>query len=206
MKLASIVAVFGLGLPLGFGSVAALAEGNAQNGEALATPCVACHGVGGNSVINPQWPTIAGQHEEYIVRQLRAFKSGARQDPLMSAMASPLSDSDIDDLAAYYAAQTPTGLEADPSKVAAGQRLYRAGDEQTGIAACAACHGPSGKGNPMASYPAVHGQHSTYIEIQLKAYRAGTRQTDPNQMMRDVARNLSDEQIAAVASYIQGLR
>jgi cytochrome c553 len=206
MKLASIVAVFGLGLPLSFGSAAALAEGNVENGQALSITCAACHGMDGNSSANPEWPSLAGQHAEYILRQLQYFKSGERQDPLMSPMVIPLSDQDMVDLAAYFAAQTPLGLEADPDKVALGQRLYRGGDAEAGIAACAACHGPAGKGNPTAQYPSLHGQHATYIEIQLKAYRADARQTDPNRMMRDVARTLSDEQIAAVASYVQGLR
>ena len=206
MKLASIVAVFGLGLPLGFGSAVTLAEGNAENGQALSITCAACHGVDGNSSVNPEWPSLAGQHAEYILRQLQSFKSGARQDPMMSPMVIPLTDQDMADLAAYYAAQAQAGLEADPDKVALGRRLYRGGDADAGIAACAACHGPGGKGNPMAQYPALHGQHAAYIEIQLKAYRSGTRQTDPNRMMRDVARTLSDEQIAAVASYVQGLR
>lgn len=205
MKFASIVAVFGLSLPLGFGG-AAQAEGNAENGQALSITCAACHGMDGNSSINPDWPSLAGQHGEYILHQLQYFKSGERQDPMMSPMAAPLSDQDMADLAAYYAAQERTGLEADPDKVALGQQLYRGGDIEAGIAACAACHGPAGKGNPMAQYPALHGQHASYVEIQLKAYRAETRQTDPNRMMRDIARKLSDEQIAAVASYVQGLR
>ncbi len=205
MKLASIVAVFGLGLTFGLGSAAAWADGNAEAGQTKAAPCVACHGVNGNSV-NPVWPNLAGQHPQYVAKQLEAFKSGARQDPLMSPMAMVLSDEDIADLAAYYGTQTPTGLEAEPSKVAMGQRLYRGGDADSGIAACTACHGPNGEGNPGALYPSLHGQHASYIEMQLKAYRAGTRQTDANQMMRDVASQLSDEEIAAVASYVQGLR
>lgn len=180
-------------------------QGTVEAGQAKSTTCVACHGVDGNSS-NPQWPTIAGQHPQYIVKQLKAFKSGARQDPLMSPMAAPLSEADINDLAAYFSSQTATGLEADAAKVTLGQRLYRGGDANTGVAACAACHGPAGHGNPTAAYPSIHGQHSTYVETQLKAYRSGTRQTDPNQMMRNVANALSDEQIAAVAAYVQGLR
>lgn len=186
-------------------SAPAFAEGSAEAGQAKAATCVACHGVDGNSV-NPEWPSIAGQHKSYIVKQLKAFKSGARQNPLMSPMATPLSDADIEDLAAYYSAQTANGLEADASKVSQGQRLYRGGDPVTGVAACAACHGPSGHGNPAAQYPSIRGQHSTYVAAQLKAYRSGTRQTDQNQMMRDVSHTMSDEQIAAVAAYVQGLR
>lgn len=180
--------------------------GSVEKGQAKAAPCVACHGVNGNSV-NPEWPSLAGQHETYIKRQLAAFKNDERQNPLMTPMAKPLSDEDMADLGAYYAAQKSTGtLEAEPSKVALGEKLYRAGDMDKGIAACTACHGPTGSGNPAASYAQIKGQHATYTIAQLKAYRSGTRQTDPNQMMRNVAAALSDEQIDAVASYIQGLR
>ncbi len=182
-----------------------LAEGSAEAGQAKSTPCVACHGMNGNSA-NPEWPSLAGQHPQYIVKQLKAFKSGARQNPLMTPQAQPLSEADMADLAAYYASQTLTGLEADESKVALGQRLFRAGDAEKGIAACNSCHGPAGRGNPTALYPSIHGQHATYVEAQLKAYRNGTRQTDQNQMMRGVAKLLTDEEIAAVASYVQGLR
>jgi cytochrome c553 len=180
--------------------------GSAEKGQAKAAPCVACHGVNGNSV-NPEWPNLAGQHESYIRRQLQAFKNDERQNPLMTPMAKPLSEQDMADLGAYYAEQKSTGtLEAEPSKVELGQKLYRAGNAEKGIPACAACHGPDGAGNPPAGYALLKGQHATYTIAQLKAYRAGTRQTDPNQMMRNVAAQLSDEEIDAVASYIQGLR
>jgi cytochrome c553 len=184
-----------------------LGEGSAEEGQAKSTPCVACHGVNGNSA-NPEWPSLAGQSAPYIVKQLKAFKSGERQNPLMTPMAQPLSDDDIEDLAAYYSQQTRTGLEADASKVAEGQRLYRGGDPVTGIPACTACHGPSGKGVAAAGYPALQGQHATYVAAQLRAYRAGTRTTDQalNRMMRDVANRLTDAQIDAVAQYVQGLR
>jgi cytochrome c553 len=203
MKLTSLAPLFALcGL---YASAAALAEGSAQEGQSKSTACVACHGVNGNSS-NPEWPSLAGQNEQYVKKQLHAFKSGARKNPLMTPMAMGLSDDDVEDLAAYYAAQTPTGLEADAAKVPVGQRVYRSGDMKAGLPACSACHGPGGDGNPPAAYPALRGQHATYVSAQLKAYRAGTRQTDPNQMMRNVASTMSDEQIEAVASYIQGLR
>ena len=184
-----------------------LGDGSAEEGQTKATPCVACHGVNGNSA-NPQWPSLAGQTAPYIIKQLKAFKAGERQDPLMSPMAAPLSDDDIEDLAAFFQAQTATGLEAEPSKVAQGQRLYRGGDPVAGIAACTSCHGPNGRGVAAAGFPSIRGQHATYIATQLKAYRSGTRKTDQaqNQMMRDVANRLTDSQIDAVASYVQGLR
>jgi cytochrome c553 len=185
-----------------------LGDGSADEGQTKAAPCVACHGVNGNSA-NPEWPSLAGQSGPYIIKQLKAFKAGERQNPLMTPMAQPLSDDDMEDLAAYYSQQTPTAqLEAEPSKVAEGQRLYRGGDPVAGIAACTACHGPSGKGVSAAGYPSLQGQHATYVAAQLRAYRSGTRTTDQaqNRMMRDVANRLTDAQIDAVAQYVQGLR
>lgn len=181
------------------------ATGTAEAGQAKAATCVACHGVDGNSV-NPEWPSIAGQHAEYIVKQLAAFKGGARTNVLMSPMAMTLSEQDMADLGAYFAAQRPKGLEADAAKVALGQRIYRGGDMNSELTACIACHGPSGSGNPAALYPSIKGQHATYTAAQLRAYKRGERSTDQNQMMRTVAAALSDEQIDALASYVQGLR
>jgi cytochrome c553 len=206
-----VMKLHGLALSVVFSGLAlsfpALGAGSAEAGQAKSTPCVACHGVDGNSV-NPEWPNLAGQGAPYIVRQLKAFKSGERQNVLMSPMAAPLSDEDMEDLAAYYSQQQPAGLEADPAKVAEGQRLYRGGDPVTGIAACTACHGPNGRGMPAAGYPSLQGQHATYIAAQLKAYRSGQRTTDQalNRMMRDVANRLTDDQIETVAQYVQGLR
>jgi cytochrome c553 len=188
-----------------FAAGAAYAEGSAEAGQAKSATCVACHGIDGNSV-NPEWPSIAGQHDSYIVKQLKAFKSGARQNALMTPMAMPLSDQDMEDLAAYYAAQTARGLETEPSKLEAGQKLYRGGNATTAVAACIACHGPNGNGNAPAGYPSIRGQHAKYVELQLNAYKSGGRETDANKMMRDVATRLTAEEIAAVASYVQGLR
>ncbi|HZN12587.1 MAG TPA: c-type cytochrome [Blastocatellia bacterium] len=189
-----------------FGSTApALAAGSKEAGQTKSTPCVACHGIDGNSA-NPEWPSIAGQHESYFVRQLKAFRAGERQNPLMSPMAAGLSDEDIADLAAFYSSQTARGGEAEPSKLKLGQKVYRAGNMEEQTMACAACHGPTGRGNPLASYPAIQGQHATYVATQLRAYKSGARTNDPNQMMRSVAVRLSDAEIDAVASYVQGLR
>lgn len=186
-------------------ATSAWGEGSPEAGQQKSAPCVACHGVDGNSV-NPEWPSIAGQHASYIVQQLQAFKNGARQNPLMTPQAQPLSEQDMEDLAAYYTQQKVKGGETDPAKLALGQRLYRGGDAQRGVAACAACHGPRGLGNPAARYASIQGQHATYVAAQLRAYRSGQRQTDPNQMMRNVASGLTDEQIDALAAYVQGLR
>jgi len=182
-------------------------EGNVAAGQAKAAMCAACHGVDGNSV-NPEWPSLAAQHTQYIVKQLKAFKGGTRQNPTMAPMAMGLSDQDMEDVAAYFSAQTARGGEADNSKVALGQKLYRGGNAKTKIAACIACHGPGGRGNPAAGYPSIRGQHSAYVMAQLNAYKSGQRKTDAsnNKMMQDVTANLSAEEIAAVASYVQGMR
>lgn len=203
MKFKSIAVV--AGLCLGQAVFAQGETGSAEAGQAKAATCVACHGLDGNSV-NPEWPTIAGQHAEYIVKQLKAFKAGARTNVLMAPMAATLSDQDMLDLGAYFASQRPKGLEAEPGKVALGQKLYRGGDQKAQLAACIACHGPGGSGNPAALYPSIKGQHATYVSAQLRAYKRGERATDQNQMMRNVAALLTDEQIDAVASYVQGLR
>jgi cytochrome c553 len=165
-----------------------------------------CHGVDGNSA-NPEWPSLAGQHPSYIVKQIKHFKSGERQNPLMTPMAMILSDQDAEDLAAFFASQTPrpTG-ETEPSKLKAGQRLFRGGNSATGVPACAGCHGPAGRGIPGAAFPAVAGQHATYSAAQLRAYKTGARASDPNSMMRAIAAKLSEEEIDAVASYLQGMR
>lgn len=188
------------------GALPAAAAGSVEAGQAKAVTCSACHGLDGNS-LNPEWPSLAGQHESYIVKALQSFKSGARQNVLMSSMALPLTDEDMQDLAAYFAAQKRAGGAADPALLSAGERLYRGGNKDTGIPACLACHGPTGQGNPAAGWPAIGGQQATYAAAQLTAYRSKQRTTDGDtQMMRNVAAMLTDDEIKAVASYIQGLR
>lgn len=202
---AKFVAALGLVVVLGWSGIAA-AAGNKEAGQAKAVACMACHGMDGNSA-NPEWPSIAGQHASYIVKQLRHFKAGERQNPLMMPMAMPLSDQDMEDLAAYFASQTPrpTG-ETEPSKLKLGQKIFRSGNPATGVPACAGCHGPSGAGIPGGAYPRVGGQHAVYAAAQLRAYKSGARATDPNTMMRAIAAKLSEQEIDAVASYLQGLR
>lgn len=182
----------------------AQAAGNAEAGKTKAAVCIACHMADGNSV-NPPWPKLAGQHADYLHKQMAFFKSGARVEPLMAPMVAPLSDEDMADLSAFFSTQTIAQGQADPAQVELGERLYRAGNSQTGVAACSGCHGPAGKGNPGASFPSLHGQHAVYLEKAIKDFRSGTRTTDPNRMMRDIAAKLSDAEIAAVTQYIQGL-
>jgi cytochrome c553 len=179
--------------------------GDAAAGARKAAVCMACHGANGNSS-NPEWPNLAGQHESYIVQQLANFKQGARTNPLMTPMATSLTEIDMKDLGAHYAAQTPAGLEADPSNWLAGERLYRGGDAQRRMPACIACHGPQGKGNAPARYPALQAQHAVYTYNQLKAFADGSRRTPGNDIMQVIATKLTEEELRALASYLQGLR
>jgi cytochrome c553 len=193
------------------------AKGDAAAGAAKAATCTACHGPNGNSA-NPLWPTLAGQNAAYIVGQIKAFKSNARinSNGVMTGLAGPLSDQDVEDLAAYFSQQTPTGLEADPSYWQAGQKIFRGGDASHGIPACMACHGPAGRGNPEAGYPTLRAQHSQYVAKELADYAAGKRYSTngkgdttggPNAaIMNTIAQRLSPEQVRNLASYIQGLR
>jgi cytochrome c553 len=194
-------------LALGLAAAApAIAAGDAAAGQAKAITCAACHGADGNS-LNPEWPSLAGQHPSYTIKQLQAFKSGARQNVLMSGQAMALSDQDMADLAAYFASQKPARKTADPALVKAGEQIYRGGNKETGAPACLACHGPDGLGTITAAWPQVAGQHATYTAAQLAAYRSGQRSTDGDtQIMRNVAARLTDDEIKAVASYIQGLQ
>ncbi|MBT8441026.1 MAG: cytochrome c4, partial [Gammaproteobacteria bacterium] len=167
---------------------AAVAGGDAERGKSKSITCAACHGADGNS-INPEWPSLAGQHESYLVRSIQSFKDGSRNNVLMSAQAVALSDQDIQDLAAYFSAQKPSRRTADPALVAQGERIYRGGNAEKGVSACIACHGPGGLGNPGAIYPSLAGQHATYTSAQLMAYRGNERQSDStlNQVMRNIA-------------------
>ena len=189
------------------------AHGTAQAGSTKAAVCSSCHGPNGNSA-NPDWPRLAGQSAIYIAEQLRLFKAGVRNNPIMKPLANTLSDQDISDLAVYYQAQTVAGLEADPSFWKAGSELYRRGDKARDIPACIACHGPVGRGNLAAGYPALRAQQSVYVVKQLSDYASGARYTgtnvtsaDPNSvMMFTIAKRLTQEDIRDVASYVQGMR
>ena len=188
-------------------SMQAFAKGDVAAGQAKSAICAACHGVDGNSTV-PNWPKLAGQHEKYMVRQVMLIKSGDRQVPEMAGIVPGLSDQDIEDLSAYFSAQEATAGVADEAKVLLGERVYRAGNAETGVPACMSCHGPAGEGNPPAGYPALAGQHSTYTSKMLIGFRAGENYGEadaPSAIMNGSATQLSDEEIEAVASYIQGL-
>jgi cytochrome c553 len=205
--LATLCALVGMALGTQCVQAASLVDGSAGAGKTKSVTCGACHGATGNSV-NPAWPNLAGQSAPYILAQLKAFKDGPRSDPLMTSQAMLLSDQDMADLAVFFESQ-PAAVQAvsDASLVDKAEALYRGGNVSEQTAACIACHGPTGRGNPAANYPALAGQHAAYTAKQLRDYASGARKSDgKTQQMRDIASRLSEDEIAALASYIQGLR
>ena len=176
--------------------------GNADQGKSKSASCAGCHGLDGNSSV-ADYPKLSGQHATYLESTLKAYRDGARENAIMGGMAAALSDEDIADLATYYSQQTSSTGAVEANLVRRGEQLYRFGDSSKGISACAACHGPTGAGVASAIFPSLKGQWAAYSETQLKAYRDGQRQ---HVMMNGVAKNMSDADIKAVASYVGGLQ
>ena len=181
-----------------------LAQGDAGAGQAKSALCGSCHGVDGNSPLAMN-PKLAGQSARYMVKQLQDFKSGARAGAIMASMVLSLSDQDMEDIAAWYSSQQPTIQGADPELIELAERLYRAGNAEIAVAACSACHSPTGKGNAPAGFPSLSGQHAEYTLQQLKDFRSGVRQNDGGEMMRTVVERLTDKELEALASYVSGL-
>lgn len=188
------------------------AKGDPAKAQVIVTQvCAACHAADGNSV-TPANPKLAGQHAEYIIKQLRNFKDavkdpnkdGVRRSAVMGGIADKLSDQDMLNLSVYFSEKT---MKPDSAKLPydLGQKVYRGGNASTGVPACAACHGPTGAGIPT-QFPRLGGQHADYILAQLKAFRAGDRANDAGKMMRTIANKMSDQEMLAVANYIAGLK
>ena len=189
----------------------AQAAGDVAAGEAISGTCVACHGVAGNSPASI-YPKIAGQNASYIVKQLHDFQlamttAGAkgRNDPVMMGMVAALTEQNIQDLAAFYATQTMTPEETPENVIAAGQQLYRGGDIERGITACAACHGPRGNGNEAAKFPKISGQHADYLKSQMAKFSSKERNNDLNGMMHDIAYKMKPADMELIALYLGGL-
>ena len=181
------------------------AAGDPEAGMLKSSQCAACHGADGNSV-NPEWPKLAGQHAGYLVKQLSYFEKGERENATMKPMASVLDEQGREDVAAYYASQSVKTGTADPELVALGEKIYRSGNAESGVAPCMGCHGPNGAGNPAALYPALRGQHAKYTELQLHGFAEGKRVNEnAKKMMQILASRMTNREIRAVASYIQGL-
>ena len=186
-------------------------DGNAEAGKAKSTTCVACHGTDGNSQVD-MYPKIAGQHASYLYKQLKEFKLGietggkqGRDNAIMFGMVAGLSDQDMKDLAAYYSSQKMKPGSTPENVISAGEKLYRGGDAERGIAACIACHGPRGNGSGLANFPKIAFQNATYLKTTLTEFRDGKRANDPNGMMRDIAKKLTDADIELLSQYLGGL-
>jgi cytochrome c553 len=192
-------------------AVKAPPKADAARGQAIAsTVCAACHGPDGNSPLAAN-PKLAGQHTEYLFKQMKNFKAADGKQPervnaIMNGMIAAYDEGQMRDMAAYFAAQAQKGETAkNRETVEFGQKLFRGGDQAKGLPACAGCHGPTGAGIP-AQYPRIGGQFSEYLEAQLKTFREGSRANDPNKMMRMIALKMTDAEIKAVSDYIAGLR
>ncbi len=203
------------GLAVCLQSVVATGEGNPEAGKAKSAACAACHMPDGNSV-NPEWPKIAGQLPNYLASQLRAFKSGERVNEIMDPFLAPLSEQDIEDVAAYFSTQKISVSPNSPGAMAVGEKLYNKGVFYTPLTACTGCHGMNGEGNrswremyvtqPTVLAPAIGGQHAAYLGNQLRAFRSGERSNDVGSVMQKIAQQMSDEQIEAVAQYVAQLQ
>lgn len=206
-SIAGLLALFTASTVIAAEGVASFPSGDAAAGATKAAVCGACHGMDGNSV-DPQYPKLAGQHAAYTARHLALYKSGARENAIMAGFATVLSEQDMLDLGAHFASLSVTPGIADEEMVATGQRLYRGGDAGRELPACIACHGPAGKGNPLVPYPAIAGQHAAYTADMLRRYRDGAIYGDTegsNVAMAAIAADLTDAEIEALASYLEGL-
>ncbi len=184
-------------------SAKAIYAGDVKAGQEKSVMCASCHGADGNSPI-AIYPKLAGQSANYIAKQLADFKSGDRVDPVMAGMVAALSEKDMNDLAAYFAVQTPTAGQAEGSDI--GRKLYFGGDANKGITACVACHGVKGKGMAQAGFPALAGQNAAYLKKQLASFRDGSRGNDRNNMMRNIAIKLSDSDTEELVKYMSSLK
>jgi cytochrome c553 len=180
------------------------AAGDAAAGQGKAAVCAACHGGDGKAILGT-YPNLAGQHATYTAKQLTDYRDGNRVNALMSGQAANLSDQDIQDLAAYYSSMDKIEGVASEENLQEGMNIYRGGITSAGVAACSACHGPAGNGNGPATWPMISGQNAEYTADQLRYFRSGERANDPVEMMRGVAKRMTDAEITAVANYIAGL-
>ena len=203
MNFKSLIATFALILGLNAtASAVDLAAGEATAGAI----CAGCHMPDGNSVVD-MFPKLAGQHAQYLIKQLNDYKSGARSDATMTGMAATLAtDADVANVAAFFASKQHTSSTTDTSKVALGKDVYRGGNTTSKLPACMGCHEPDGSGNPPAKFPSLAGQHAAYTIKQLNSFRDGSRNNDNNKMMQNVANKMTAAEIEAVANYIAQMK
>ena len=182
-----------------------LAAGDPKSGESKVAVCSACHGADGNSVVG-LWPSLAGQNEKYLLKQLRLVKSGDRVIDSMVGLLDNLEDSDLEDISAFYASKKNKVGQVEESKLELGRKLYYAGNLEKGVPSCSACHSPRGQGNGPAAYPLLSGQQPDYVAKALKDYRSGARiNEDPSKIMAAIAYKLDDTEIEALSSFVHGL-
>ena len=182
-----------------------LAAGDPKSGESKVAVCSACHGADGNSVVG-LWPSLAGQNEKYLLKQLRLVKSGDRVIDSMVGLLDNLDDSDLGDISAFYASKKNKVGQVEESKLELGRKLYYAGNLEKGVPSCSACHSPRGLGNGPAAYPLLSGQQPDYVAKALKDYRSGARiNEDPSKIMAAIAYKLDDTEIEALSSFVHGL-
>ena len=202
MKRALIITLAGLAITT---STTVFAAGDAAKGKTLTATCVACHGADGNSV-NPDWPKLAGQSEEYITKQIMDFRSGVRVEATMTPMAKAIaSDDDVPHISAYFASQKVKPGVADANLVKEGEALFKGGKMSSGVTACSACHGVTGQGNAKAKFPKISDQHAKYLVKQMQLFKSGARSNDAGKMMQNIAAKMTDADMKAVSEYVSGL-
>ena len=184
-------------------SVSAWAAGDPAAGKEKSQVCQGCHGQDGNSY-GPEWPNLAGQHPSYLIKQILNFQDGVRTNETMNGMVIGLSKQDIEDIAAYFSSQSLQALtpETEVEIIKTGRKIYKGGNLYSGVPACAGCHGPNAAGNSPAAFPHLAGQKTTYVVKTLKDFKAGARANDVNEIMRNIATRLTDNEINAVAAYL----
>ncbi len=185
-------------------SGATQAQGNIEEGKTKSATCAACHGTDGNSPTD-MYPKLAGQHADYLTKQLQEFKTGIRNNAIMMGMSTPLSEQDMQDISAYFETQTMTPETVTAELAEPGRNLYMGGDPQRGIPSCSACHGPRGNGLALAKFPKISGQYPAYLKAQLESFRSKARNNDQNGMMSDIAAKLTDNDIELLSKYISAL-
>ena len=183
----------------------AFSKGNVNAGQTKVGTCSVCHGINGISLI-PRYPNLAGQWERYLIKQITEIKTGDRIVSDMTPFVKDLNAKDIENISAFYASQSAAYGVADPKLVELGEQLYRFGKQDVGIPPCSACHSPTGKGNSLAGFPRISGQHAQYIAKQLRNFREGDRHNDGSKIMRMIVERLNNTEVDALASYISGLR
>ena len=188
-------------------NLAVSADGKPEAGKTKSAACQGCHGEDGNSY-SPEWPNLASQHGAYLSKQIKNFRDGIRKNETMNAMAAGLSDQDAEDIARYFAGQSlkSQAMDIDSELLKTGRKIYKGGNAYNGVPACAGCHGPNGRGNSLAVFPHVAGQRQTYLVNTLNEFRTGARNNDVNEIMRNIASRMTENEINAVAAYMSSLQ